>query len=112
MSDEIIKDQSAVMARLDERTQAIQQSIQALRTEITDQSRLLTDRIKSTEDNFEKKIKENEKQVEDLEDFLLGNFVKKEEFDPIKKFVWGLIGLVLLTVAGSLLTLVVFKPGP
>jgi hypothetical protein len=38
--------------------------------------------------------------------------VKKEEFDPIKKFVWGLIGLVLLTVAGSLLTLVVFKPGP
>jgi len=38
-------------------------------------------------------------------------YVTKEEFDPIKKLVYGVTGLILTTVIGALLALVIIKGG-
>lgn len=35
------------------------------------------------------------------------HYVSKEEFEPIKKIVYGLVGLILVGVVGALLALVV-----
>lgn len=35
------------------------------------------------------------------------NYVSKEEFEPIKKIVYGLVGLILVAVVGALVALVV-----
>ena len=35
------------------------------------------------------------------------NYVSKEEFEPIKKIVYGLVGLILVAVVGALMALVV-----
>jgi hypothetical protein len=36
-------------------------------------------------------------------------YVSKEEFEPIKRIVYGLVGLILVAVVGALLSLVVVK---
>ena len=38
-------------------------------------------------------------------------YVSKDEFEPIKKLVYGVVGLILTTVIGALLALVVFRGG-
>lgn len=35
------------------------------------------------------------------------NYVSKEEFDPIKKIVYGMVSLILIAVVGALVALVV-----
>lgn len=35
------------------------------------------------------------------------HYVSKEEFDPIKKIVYGLVSLILIAVVGALVALVV-----
>lgn len=35
------------------------------------------------------------------------NYVSKEEFEPIKKIVYGVVGLILVAVVGALVALVV-----
>lgn len=35
------------------------------------------------------------------------NYVSKEEFEPIKKIVYGLVSLILIAVVGALVTLVI-----
>jgi hypothetical protein len=37
------------------------------------------------------------------------HYVSKEEFEPIKRIVYGLVGLILVAVVGALLSLVVVK---
>lgn len=49
--------------------------------------------LKNAVDNIDKKIS--------------SGYVTKEEFDPIKRIVYGLISLVLIAVVGALLALVV-----
>ena len=39
-------------------------------------------------------------------DLLNGTYVTKAEFDPVKRVVYGLVGLVLTSVAGAALALV------
>ena len=38
-----------------------------------------------------------------------GRFVTRAEFDPIKRIVYGVVGLVLISVFGALMALVVGK---
>lgn len=40
---------------------------------------------------------------------LKGSYVTKEEFEPIKKLVYGLVGLILVAVVGAVMGLVVIK---
>ena len=35
------------------------------------------------------------------------HYVSKEEFDPIKKIVYGMVSLILIAVVGALLALVI-----
>lgn len=35
------------------------------------------------------------------------NYVTKNEFEPVKKIVYGLVGLILVAVVGALVSLVV-----
>lgn len=42
-----------------------------------------------------------------VDDKVSQHYVSKEEFDPIKKIVYGLVSLILIAVVGALLALVV-----
>lgn len=42
-----------------------------------------------------------------VDDKVSRHYVSKEEFDPIKKIVYGLVSLILIAVVGALLALVV-----
>lgn len=47
--------------------------------------------------------------VKDIKDKLESHYVTNEEFDPIKKIVYGIVALVLTGVVGALLALVIRK---
>lgn len=47
--------------------------------------------------------------VKDIKDKLESHYVTTEEFDPIKKIVYGIVALVLTGVVGALLALVIRK---
>lgn len=47
------------------------------------------------------------KSVDDLNDKVDHNYVTKDEFRPVKSLVYGLVGLILVSVVGALLALVV-----
>ena len=49
------------------------------------------------------------KDVGDIKERLEKSYVTREEFDPIKKLVYGIVGLVLTGVVGALLTLIIRK---
>jgi len=38
---------------------------------------------------------------------LNNNYVSKEEFEPIKKIVYGMVGLILVAVVGALVSLII-----
>ena len=44
--------------------------------------------------------------IAEIKESVTHNYVTKEEFDPYKKIVYALIGLILTGVVGSLLSLV------
>lgn len=37
---------------------------------------------------------------------LKNSYVRKEEFEPVKRLVYGLVGLILISVVGSIIALV------
>lgn len=46
------------------------------------------------------------KKVDDIEKNQHSNFVSKDEFEPIKRIVYGLVGLILVAVVGAMVSLV------
>ncbi len=46
-------------------------------------------------------------QVDKIDQKISSSYVTKEEFDPIKRTVYGLISVVLLAVVGALTALVI-----
>ena len=47
------------------------------------------------------------KEIDRLEDKVDRTYLKLTEFDPVKKVVYGLVSLTLITVFGAVLTLVI-----
>lgn len=45
--------------------------------------------------------------VDDVDVKLSSHYVSKEEFEPVKKIVYGLVGLILVAVVGAVISLVV-----
>ncbi len=45
--------------------------------------------------------------ISNLEDKIDNNFVRNEAFEPVRKVVYGLVGAILMSVAGALIALVV-----
>lgn len=76
-----------LLARVDERTKAIQTDVSLVRESVKDISH-------GTESKFR-----------ELEDKIEEEFVKIVEFDPIKKLVYGFVGFILLAIGGMFITL-------
>jgi tetrahydromethanopterin S-methyltransferase subunit G len=47
------------------------------------------------------------KQLDSIDNKVSNHYVSKEEFEPIKKIVYGLVGLILVGVVGAMVSLVV-----
>lgn len=45
--------------------------------------------------------------VEKIDTKVSSHYVSRDEFEPIKKIVYGLVGLILVAVVGALVSLVV-----
>lgn len=45
--------------------------------------------------------------LDSIDNKVSSHYVSKEEFEPIKKIVYGLVGLILVAVVGAVLSLVV-----
>lgn len=45
----------------------------------------------------------------EIKSTLRGSYVSKDEFEPIKKIVYGLVGLILVAVVGAVMGLVIVK---
>jgi hypothetical protein len=45
--------------------------------------------------------------VRDIKNKLEMDYVTKQEFDPVKKVVYGLVSLILVAVVGALITLLI-----
>lgn len=49
------------------------------------------------------------KKLDLIEEQVTSRYISKEEFEPIKRIVYGMVGLILVGVVGALLTLVINK---
>jgi len=74
---------------------------------------MTTNKVNILEERMKNLIKTNSddhnliiKQVEEINEKLDKMFVTKSEFDPIKNVVYGMIGLILVAVAGALIRLI------
>ena len=47
--------------------------------------------------------------VAEIKTKMEANYVTREEFDPVKKIVYGLVSIILVAVVGALITLVIRK---
>lgn len=54
-------------------------------------------------------MKHISKDVTEIKSTLRGSYVSKDEFEPIKKIVYGLVSLILVTVVGGLMGLVILQ---
>lgn len=48
--------------------------------------------------------------VKDLNDKVDNNYVTKEQFAPVQKLVYGLVGLILVAVVGAMMALILRRP--
>lgn len=49
--------------------------------------------------------------VQEMKNILRGDYIRRDEFDPVKAVVFGLVAVILLAVVGSLVTLVLRRQG-
>lgn len=56
------------------------------------------------------KIDYIEEAVRNIENKLEAQYVTQDEFEPIKRIVYGLISVILVAVIGAMITLVLRKP--
>ena len=67
------------------------------------------DEMVASQTRIEEKLKNLEKAVVAIQLSLLNNYVTQEAFAPVKLLVFGMVGLILMTVVLGLLALVVKK---
>ena len=63
--------------------------------------------LKTFKDDTKDDIDEIKDDTKDIKIDMKDNYVTKTEFNPIKKVVYGAVGLILASVFGALVTLVV-----
>lgn len=44
--------------------------------------------------------------VTEIKDILRGEYIRREEFAPVKQVVFGLVAVIMLAVVGALVTLI------
>lgn len=87
-----------LLARLDERTKAIQSEISHLRTE-----------VKEKVERIESSITTMKREVDDVLETVEKDYVRKETFVPIQKIVYGVVGLILTAVFAAIIGMVIIK---
>lgn len=55
---------------------------------------------------LENKLDAVQDDVREIKEVLRGSYVTQDQFGPVRTIVYGLVGLILLSVVGALLTLV------
>lgn len=56
------------------------------------------------------KVENIENKINEINNKMDGHFITREEFDPIKRLVYGVVSLILTAVIIALVGLVVMKP--
>lgn len=101
-----------ILVRVDERTVAIQAEQVNLRTDIKTMGDGINEKMKDLEKRQKEKIEELEQSHEHMIETLERGYVKKPEFQPVKMIVYGIVGLVLTSVLGALVSLVISTSSP
>lgn len=47
--------------------------------------------------------------IKEIKDLLSTKYITVEAFDPVKKIVYGLVGITLMSIAGSILAMIITK---
>lgn len=81
----------ATMARVDERTIAMQKEIASIKEANTDK----IDSLTKTVDGLKKTLNED--------------FVRKESFSPVQRIVYGIVSIILTAVTMAIIGIVVLK---
>lgn len=58
-------------------------------------------------ENLNVKLDYIQRDIKDIKDSLKSDYVKKDEFLPVKNIVYGMVGMILVAVVGALITLVI-----
>ena len=90
---DLIRDLLSRLAGLDERTRAIQDSVNQIRLDIKD-------RTENLEQELHDEITEVKDQIKALRKETDEQYVKKVEFDPVKKLVYGVVAFFLVSIGG------------
>lgn len=48
-------------------------------------------------------------EIKEIKEKLEGDYVTHQEFEPVKKIVYGLVGITMVAVLGAILALVIIK---
>lgn len=104
--------QSNLLARLDERTKAIQDSLNTIRDDFKTQSEITLKKIDDIEIKLENKIQSVKVEMADRIEVHEKTFVTQEQFKPVQKIVYGIVGLILFSFGTALVTLVFSKHTP
>lgn len=112
MTPEESKKFGELLARIDERTVLIQTQFASISNEVRTYNQTINERML----DLSNKMEEEKKEVRELADRLkkevdekLKDYVKASEFNPVKTIVYGIVGIVLITVLGALLGTVILK---
>jgi Skp family chaperone for outer membrane proteins len=103
----------ALLARLDERTASIQNEVGLMRSDIKMTVDNFNRQLESQSDRTDSKFRdfeiEFEKKVHDIEQDLQDNYIKKDQFSPIQRIVYGAVAAIVLTVLGAILNTTLLK---
>jgi archaellum component FlaC len=94
----LIRDSLGKLERLDERTKMIQTEQADLRKDIKELKDELYDEVKEVRLLAQSELSAFSKKTSE-------DFVKKTEFEPIKRFVYGVVGFILVAVGSVFFTL-------
>jgi hypothetical protein len=117
MSDQNIG-QAELLARLDERTKAMQGALASTNTALLNEIAALRadinaqrNEISAQNARFDSKLNEEKTiiiaRIGALETDISQKYVSKETFSPVQKIVYSTVGLILVSVVGALLSMVV-----
>jgi hypothetical protein len=105
MTNETESPTKELLARVDERTKSIQTDISKFRDDLKNSFISLSDRIKETETRHDIKYDENKKNIDELKELVDTHYIKKDEFEPVKKIVYGFVAFLLLSIGGMFIAL-------
>jgi len=110
MINEIESPTKELLARVDERTKSIQADISKFREDLKTNFSNLSDKIRDTEIRNATKFDETSQDIDEIKEMIDTHYIKKTEFDPIRKIVYGFVGFLLLSIGGMFIAIIA-RPG-